>query len=74
MASVFLGYIHLSKKTYANWYAGVQGYMARTKMSRKYQFDLMSGDDKRYTDYMLSAKVGWIFPFFGRKADKIYFY
>ena len=74
MTSVFLGYIHLSKKTYANWYACVQGYMARTKMSRKYQFDLMSGDDKRYTDYMLSAKVGWIFPFFGRKADKIYFY
>lgn len=74
MLSVFLGYMHISKNNYANWYAGVQGYMAKTKMSREYQFDLMSGDNKRYTDYMLTLKVGWMFPFFGRKADKIYFF
>ncbi|MBR1769219.1 MAG: hypothetical protein IJ748_02040 [Bacteroidales bacterium] len=74
MASLFLGYMHLSKRTYANWYAGLQLYMAKTKMTRKYQFDIMGGDDKRYTDYMLSLKIGWMFPFFGRSADKIYFY
>ncbi len=74
MLSLFFGYTHMSKKNYANWYAGVQGYMARTKMSRKYQFDLMSGDNNTYTDYMLTLKLGWMFPFFGRKADKIYFF
>lgn len=74
MASIMLGYMHISKKTYANWYAGIQFYSAWTKMTRDYQFDLMSGDDKTYTDYMLTLKLGWMFPFFGRKADKIYFY
>ncbi|MCQ2326747.1 MAG: hypothetical protein MJZ71_04220 [Bacteroidales bacterium] len=74
MASIFLGYMNLSKKTYANWYAGVQFNSAWTKMTRDYQFDLMSGDDKLYTDYMLTLKVGWMIPFFGRSADKIYFF
>ncbi|MCF0210886.1 MAG: hypothetical protein HUK18_06220 [Bacteroidales bacterium] len=74
MASIMVGYMHISKKTYANWYVGAQLYYASTKMTRKYQFDLMSGDDKRYNDYMLTLKLGWMFPFFGRKADKIYYY
>lgn len=73
MVSAFLGYIHMSKKKYINFYAGIQFDNAFTKMTRKYQFDLHSGDDKLYTDQMLTLKIGWMFPFFGRKADKIYF-
>ena len=73
MVSAFLGYIHMSKKKYINFYAGIQFDNAFTKMTRKYQFDLHSGDDKLYIDQMLTLKIGWMFPFFGRKADKIYF-
>ncbi|MCH3924755.1 MAG: hypothetical protein LKE30_07560 [Bacteroidales bacterium] len=74
MVSSMIGYMHISKKSYANWYVGAQFYAAFTKMSRKYQFDLMSGDNTLHHDYMLSLKLGWMFPFFGRSADKIYFY
>ena len=42
-------------------------------MTRDYQFDLRGGDDNVYYDRMLTIKFGWMFPFFGRKADKIYF-
>jgi hypothetical protein len=74
LASCFLGYLHMSKKSYANWYVGAQFYTCWTKMTRKYQFDLRRGDDKRYTDYMLTLKLGWMFPFFGRSSDKIYYF
>ncbi|MBO6117851.1 MAG: hypothetical protein J6P44_04820 [Bacteroidales bacterium] len=74
MAGLFVGYRHISKKTYANWFAGLQWNTAWTKLTRDYLFDLRSGDDKRYTDHMLTLKVGWMFPFFGRSADKIYYF
>ena len=74
MAGLFVGYRHISKKAYANWFAGLQWNTAWTKMTRKYQFDLMGGDNKRYTDHMLTLKIGWMFPFFGRSSDKIYYY
>lgn len=74
MAGLFLGYRHISKKAYANWYAGVHYNIAWTKMTRDYQFDLMSGDNTRYTDHMITLKIGWMFPFFGRSSNKIYYY
>ena len=74
MTGLFLGYRHISKKSYANWFAGIDWKVAFTKMTRDFQADLMGGDDKRYTDHMLTLKIGWMFPFFGRSADKIYYY
>jgi len=74
MTGLFLGYRHISKKTYANWFAGIDWKIAFTKMTRKYQADLMGGDDTRYTDHMITLKVGWMFPFFGRSSDKLYYY
>ena len=74
MIGLFVGYRHISKKSYANWFAGLDWKTAFTKMTRSYQADLQSGDDKRYQDHMLTLKVGWMFPFFGRSSDKIYYY
>ncbi len=74
MTGLFLGYRHISKKSYANWFVGIDWKIAWTKMTRNYQADLQGGDDTRYTDHMLTLKVGWMFPFFGRSADKIYYY
>lgn len=73
MVSAFVGYFYMSKNSFANFFAGVQFDNAWTKMTREYQFDLRSGDDKWYVDRMLTLKIGWMFPFFGRDADKIYF-
>ncbi len=73
MISGFLGYIHMSKKNFANFYLGVQMDNAWTKMTRVYQFDLRGGDNKLYYDGMFTLKIGWMFPFYGRDADKIYY-
>lgn len=73
MLTTFVGYIHMSKNSFANFFIGVQMDNAWTKMTREYQFDLKGGDDKLYHDGMFTLKVGWMFPFFGRDADKIYF-
>ncbi len=81
MFGLFLGYIHLSKKYYANWYAGLQYNVAWTKMTRDVQFDMYDPvsqtflpTDKTYNDHMITLKLGWMIPFFGRSADKIYYY
>jgi hypothetical protein len=42
-------------------------------MTRDYQFDLRGGDNNLYYDGMLTLKIGWMFPFYGRDADKIYY-
>ncbi len=73
MLSAFLGYIHMSKSNFLNFYIGVQFDNAWTRMTRDYQFDLRGGDDNIYHDQMLTLRAGWIFPFFGRDSDKIYF-
>ena len=73
MLSSFVGYVHMSKKSFANFFVGLRFDNAWTKMTRDYQFDLRGGDDNVYYDRMLTIKFGWMFPFFGRKADKIYF-
>ncbi len=73
MVSAFLGYIHMSKSNFVNFYFGVQFDNAWTRMTRDYQFDLRGGDDNLYHDQMLTLRAGWIFPFFGRDSDKIYF-
>ncbi len=74
MLSGFIGYMHMSKKNFLNFYAGIEFNQAWTKMTRNYQFDLKSGDNKLYQDRMLTLKFGWMFPFFGRDTDKVYYY
>ncbi len=73
MVSAFLGYIQMSKKNFANFYFGVQMDNAWTKMTRTHQVDLRGGDSKVYYDGMFTLKIGWMFPFYGRDSDKIYF-
>jgi hypothetical protein len=63
----------MSKKNFANFYLGVQVDNSWTKMTRDYQFDLRRGDNNLYYDGMLTFKIGWMFPFYGRSADKIYY-
>ncbi len=70
----FVGYMHMSKTHFLNFYIGLDFSYAWTKMTREYQFDLKGGDDKLYQDAMLTLKFGWMFPFFGRDTDKIYYY
>lgn len=74
MLSSFVGYIHMGKTNFTNFYLGLEFNQAWTKMTRKYQVDLKGGDNTIYQDRMWTIKLGWMFPFYGRDADKVYYY
>ncbi|MBP1630407.1 MAG: hypothetical protein H6Q15_1300 [Bacteroidetes bacterium] len=74
MLAGFIGYIHMSKKNFTNFYLGLEFNQAWTKMTREYQFDMRSGDNNIYQDRMWTVKLGWMFPFYGRDSDKVYYY
>ena len=64
----------MSKKNFTNFYLGLEFNQAWTKMTREYQFDMRSGDNNIYQDRMWTVKLGWMFPFYGRDSDKVYYY
>ncbi|MFA7081141.1 MAG: hypothetical protein WC135_00870 [Bacteroidales bacterium] len=74
MASGFIGYLHMSKKSYTNFYVGLEIDQAWTKSTRDYQINYNLSKNKIFQDRMFTLKVGWMFPFFGRDADKIYYF
>lgn len=74
MVSGFLGYIHMSKKSFTNFYVGLEFNQAWTKLTRDYQINYNFSADKIFQDRMWTLKVGWMFPFFGRDADKVYYF
>lgn len=74
MSGLFLGYWHMSNSRFKNFYAGMEVNIAWTKSTRKYQFDLKGPDSGNYTDQMYTLKAGWVIPFHGRSAEKIYFH
>lgn len=74
MASGFIGYLNMSKKSYTNFYVGLEIDQAWTKSTRDYQINYNLSKNKIFQDRMFTIKVGWMFPFFGRDADKIYYF
>lgn len=74
MVSGFIGYLHMSKKSYTNFYIGLELDQAWTKLTRDYQINYNLSPNKIFSDRMWTVKVGWMFPFFGRDADKIYYF
>ncbi len=74
MLSGFVGYMHMSKKSFTNFYIGIEFNQAWTKTTREYQINYDYSYDKVFQDRMWTIKAGWMFPFFGRDADKVYYY
>ncbi|MCK9163052.1 MAG: hypothetical protein WCR29_02105 [Bacteroidales bacterium] len=74
MVSGFIGYFHMSKKSYTNFYVGLELDQAWTKLTRDYQINYTYSPNKIFQDRMWTLKIGWMFPFFGRDADKIYYF
>ena len=64
----------MSKKSYTNFYVGLEIDQAWTKSTRDYQINYNLSKNKIFQDRMFTIKVGWMFPFFGRDADKIYYF
>lgn len=74
MLSGFFGYIHMSKKSFTNFYIGLEFNQAWTKLTREYQVNYNYDYNKIFQDRMWTIKIGWMFPFYGRDSDKVYYY
>ncbi|MDR0971692.1 MAG: hypothetical protein LBM25_04850 [Bacteroidales bacterium] len=72
--SVFLGYMHLGRENFTNFYAGIEINQAWTFLTREYQINYNDSYNRVFNDRTITIKAGWLFPFYGRKADKEYYY
>lgn len=72
-ANGFLGYMHLSKNRFLNFYGGFDFVYGQTKSLRKFNYDTEKPD----TDYMSNVQygfnVGWIIRLNKRTKDEYYY-
>jgi len=68
----FIGYMHIGKSQYFNFFAGFEFYQAWTKCRRDFNFDTMEHDTKNRKDLIYGIKAGWIIPINRRVTDKYY--
>ena len=64
----------MGKKNFTNFYFGLEFNQAWTKLTRVYQINYNYDYNKIFQDRMWTIKLGWMFPFYGRDADKVYYY
>jgi len=69
----FIGYQLLSPDGLINFFAGFELTQAFTENRRAFQYDTRQVDTDKRTDLLFGLRVGWILPFYLRKADEIYY-
>ena len=70
----FIGYMHLSKKHIANFFAGFEFIQAWTKCRRIYDFNKMAEDNSKHFDMLSGFKIGWVIPIYKQAPKKYYYY
>ena len=73
-ASQFIGYMHIGKARFTNFFIGAEFVQAWTKNRRSMNFDTMQRDDKDRFDFLGGIKVGWVIPFNKREPEDFYYY
>jgi hypothetical protein len=66
-----MGYLFMSNNHVANFFAGIEVTEGLVK-DRRYDYDLMSYNNKLDLDLLLGIRVGWILPLY-RKVPKEYY-
>lgn len=69
----FIGYQLLSPDGLVNFYAGIELTQAFTENRRPFNFDTRQAESDRRTDLLFGIRLGWILPFYLRKANEIYY-
>ncbi len=69
----FIGYQLLSPDGLLNFYAGIELTQAFTRNRRPFNFDTREAETGRRTDLLFGLRLGWILPFYLRKANEIYY-
>src|SRR5690606_37842508 len=67
LAKQYIGYQHLGNKNLTNFHAGIEFYEGFTRGMRDYQLDLEGPYKDARLDFLISIRIGWIFPVY-RKA------
>ena len=67
-------YLHLDKRRFLNFNAGVEVIEGFTENRRDYNFDQMKKDDSKRLDILVGIKIGWVLPFYGRGEERFYTY
>ena len=74
MTSQMVGYRLMSKKNLTNVYGAIELSQAWTDNRRNYNADLTPDQQGKKMDLLISFKVGWIIPFYGRAPKDYYYY
>ena len=69
----FIGWFYMGNNKLLNFYAGFEFHEAFTRSLRDWDFSTMQKDNKRYFDYFIGIKVGWMLPIYQRAPDKFYY-
>jgi hypothetical protein len=69
----FLGYQLLGREGRINFFAGLECSQAFTQNRRSINFDTGQAETGGRLDLLFGIRVGWVLPFYLRKADEIYY-
>lgn len=72
-ANAFVGYIHLSKNRFLNFYGGFEVIYGQTKSLRKYNYDTQQADTDFTSNILYGFNVGWIIRLNRRTRDEFYY-
>ena len=74
MSSQMVGYKLMSKRNLTNIYGAIEFSQAWTDNRRNYNADLNVEQQGKKLDLLISFKVGWVIPFYGRAPKDYYYY
>lgn len=69
-----IGYHFMGNNGRVNFTFDFEAIEGFTYNQRAYNFDLMSRDDKQRLDVLLTIKLGWFFPLYGKRSNAIGYY
>ena len=72
-ANGFLGYMHLSKNRFINFYGGIDLVYGQTQSLRKFNYDTQKADTDYQSNIMYGFNVGWIIRLNKRTKDEYYY-
>ncbi len=72
-SNLFVGYMHLSKNRFINFYGGFDLIYGQTKSLRKYNYDTQQADTDYTSNLFYGFNVGWIIRLNKRTKDEFYY-
>ncbi|TXB66850.1 hypothetical protein FRY74_01305 [Vicingus serpentipes] len=69
----FIGYMHLSKNRFLNFFGGFDYTQGWTKSLRKYNYDTQQADTKVSNDILYGIRLGWIIRLNKRTQQEYYY-